>query len=170
MRIALDIDDVLADFLGEYAKRFDVDQHPERMCSEEITKNVRKLRKDRDFWLSLGLKCAPDFEPVLYCTKRINPKSYTKTWLAFNNLPMRPVYQLLAQGMNKADKIKGRCDVLIDDSYYNVIQSIQAGLPALLFTTPENKQYDFPYRINSLQFSEIERVYNKETNGKQRIA
>ena len=60
--------------------------------------------------------------------------------------------------------IKGRCDVLIDDSYYNVIQAIKYGLPALLYTTPENAHIEFPFRINSLDINEIERVYKLQVH------
>ena len=62
---------------------------------------------------------------------------------------------------NKADIIKGRCDVLIDDSYSNVIKCIDSGLPALLIDRPHNKHINTPFRIYSLRYSEIEGKYNK---------
>ena len=132
LRIALDIDEVLADFMNS-----------------EITRNVqRKLSMDREFWLTLPVINTLSFEPELYCTKRVNPKVWTKTWLKINNFPKRPVYQMFYQKGNKADMIKGRCDVLIDDSYSNVVKAINSGLPALLYTSPWNKDIDFRYKRN----------------------
>ena len=165
MRIALDIDDVLACFMEAYQVKFETDKHPDRLKSKVITKNMWKVRKDKDFWTSLKVKNTLNFVPVLYCTKRINPKSFTKEWLLKNKFPDKPIYQVYNQSGNKAARIIGRCDVLIDDSVRNVLQAIQYGLPALLYTTPENKDFEFPYRINSLDIFEIERVYNLQVNG-----
>lgn len=164
MRIALDIDDVLAEFLEAYKVRFNTDKFPKRLQSANITKNVQKLRRDRAFWTGLKVKNRLNFIPELYCTKRVNLKSYTKEWLALNDFPNRPVYQMFYQSGNKATMIKGRCDVLIDDSVYNVTQAIEYGLPALLYTTSENEHVDFPYRIYSLELDEIERMYNLQVN------
>ena len=160
MRIALDIDDVLACFWEAYIERFGT----KRLTPEAITKNVRRLRLDKKFWTGLKVKNVLNFTPELYCTKRINPKSYTKKWLEINNFPKKPVYQMYHQSGNKAVMIKGRCDVLIDDSYYNVTQAIKYGLPALLYTTPENAHIEFPFRINSLDINEIERVYKLQVH------
>lgn len=155
LRIALDIDEVLADFMNSYLNRFG---NPK--TDYEITRNVqRELSTDKEFWLTLPVINTLNFEPELYCTKRVNPKVWTKTWLKINNFPKRPVYQMFYQKGNKADMIKGRCDVLIDDSYSNVIKAINSGLPALLYTSPWNKDIDFRYRINSLDIKEIESMY-----------
>ena len=79
MRIALDIDDVLARFMQAYCDKFETDKYPKRLESKIITRNVqRKLQYDRNFWLSLEVKHRPNFVPELYCTKRVNPKDYTK--------------------------------------------------------------------------------------------
>lgn len=164
MKIALDIDDVLADFMGAYKEFFNTNKYPNRLQSATITKNVQSLRKNKVFWTSLRVINKLNFEPELYCTKRVNSKRFTKEWLISNGFPNKPVYQVYNQSANKAERIKGRCDVLVDDSYFNVIKSMESGLPALLYTTPENQNYDFPYRINSLTYEEIERVYNKLIN------
>lgn len=165
MRIALDIDDVLAHFMSAYCEKFETDKYPERLIDKTMTKNVhRKLMYDRNFWLSLRVKHRPNFVPELYCTKRVNPKIYTKKWLEINGFPKRPVYQMTYQKGNKATMIKGRCDVLIDDSVYNVIKCMESGLPAILMTTSWNKDYNYPYRIDSLDLEEIEHVYEDLIN------
>ncbi len=155
LQIALDIDDVLADFLGSYFKKFRAPKN-----DFEITRNVYKIRKDKKFWEGLEVINRLDFEPHIYCTKRVNSKTYTKNWLRKNGFPDKPVYQMYHQRGNKADMIKGRCDVLIDDSFYNVGKALQSGLPALLLDRPHNNHIDTPYRINSLRYEEIENKYN----------
>ena len=165
MRIALDIDDVLARFMQAYCTRFETDKYPIRLGSKIITRYVyHKLQHARNFWLSLEVKHRPNFIPELYCTKRINPKSYTQKWLEINNFPKRPVYQMIYQNGNKATMIKGRCDVLIDDSISNVVKAMESGLPAILMNEVYNEDFDYPYRIYNLDIDEIHRVYEDLIN------
>lgn len=159
LRIGLDIDDCLADFWGAYCKYFDTDNNPKMLEDHIITRNVQQiLSKDRDFWLNLEVKNRPDFIPELYCTKRVNNKAWTKEWLRRNGFPDRPVYQMTYQQGNKADMIKGRVDIFIDDSLSNVLKCQSSGLPALLFHT--EKTVDFPmFKVFSLNKDEIIDTY-----------
>ena len=157
LRIGLDIDDTLVDFFGEYLKRFG---NPK--SDPQITKNVNKLKYDKKFWENLPKLRHIDFIPELYCTKRINPKSYTRNSLISNGFPIRPIYQMYYQHGNKADLIKGKCDVLIDDSISNVRMAIDSGLPALLIDRPHNQNDDPLFRIYSLDIDEIRFAYELE--------
>lgn len=165
LKIALDIDDTLADFVGSYKLKFDYANNPEVMDDLVITKNVYKLRKDRDFWLNLPKLDWINFVPEIYCTKRINPKSYSKKWLIDNGFPDRPIYQMVYQRGNKATLIKGKCDVLIDDSVSNVYKCNQSGVPALLIDRPHNRYAGPLFRIYSLDIDEIVEAYNLLTYG-----
>lgn len=157
MRICLDIDDTIANWFDSYISIFG---NPK--SSYEITKNVRKLRYNKAFWESLPVLERINFEPHCYCTKRINPKSYTRNWLINNNFPIKPIYQMYYQKGNKATLIKGRCDVLIDDSIDNVLQAINSGLPSLLIDR-EHNQTEVPlFRIYSLDIDEIKFAYELE--------
>lgn len=158
LRVAMDLDDTIFDFEGSYRIRFPDD----KFCNYQITKNVQKLVNDKDFWENLPLLEKPNFIPHLYATKRINSKLYTKNCLLKHGLPIRPIYQIYSQLRNKADIIKGRCDVLIDDSIFNVNQAIRAGLPALLIDRPNNQNGDPLFRIYSLDIDEIIWAYNLE--------
>ena len=158
LRIALDCDGTLFDFWTAYCKKFK--NTPKYTDDHTITKNVRKLMKDKDFWENLSLIERPNFEPYNYCTRRINSKVYTRNCMLKNNLPIKPIYQVLTQNRNKADIIKGRCDVLIDDSRFNVEQCIKAGVPALLIDRPNNQDGDLSFRIFSLDYAEIESAYD----------
>ena len=53
LRIGLDIDDTLGDFYGHYKSFFNAEKNPRVMEDKNITKNVCKLRTNKDFWLSL---------------------------------------------------------------------------------------------------------------------
>lgn len=160
-RIALDIDDTLLKWFESYKKRFPGERN---MIQHVITRNVRKLQYDREFWENLELLEAPNFEPEIYSTKRINPKSYTRNSLIKNGLPIKPIYQTYHQNGNKADIIKGRCDVLIDDSYSNVAKAIRSGLPALLIDRPHNQNVECEFRIYHLDCEEILDAYKNELN------
>lgn len=154
-RLGLDIDGVLADFFYSYSKVFPKKSQTNR----EITKNVRKLCYNKEFWTNLPRLHKPNFDVELYCTKRINPKTYTKEWIDYNECPKAPVYQMLYQQGNKATMIKGRVDIFIDDSIDNVIDINLAGIPCLLMDSPYNQDYGPIGRIYSLDYEEIIDTY-----------
>lgn len=159
LRIALDIDDTLGGFFEAYKKKFNADNNPHVLEDHIITRNVYKLRTDRDFWLNIPKIDWINFEPEIYATKRINPKAWSRKWLIDNGFPDKPIYQMIYQKGNKADMIKGRCDVLIDDSVSNVHKCIESGLPALLIDRPHNQHAGPEYRIFSLDIDEIVEAY-----------
>lgn len=157
IRIALDLDDTIFDFIGTYCKTF---PDEDSMKDPKITKNVFSLRKNKKFWENLPLLEFPNFEPCIYATKRINSKTYTRNCLLKHGLPIKPIYQIYTQTGNKANIIKGHCDVLIDDSAFNCYQAMKVGFPAILITRPHNIHSDYPYRINRLDLDEITKVYH----------
>ena len=152
LRIALDLDDTVFGFFEAYQQRFPGEHN---MVNATITKNVNSLRHDKQFWENLPLLEKPNFEPHIYATKRINSKTYTRNCLLKYGLPIKPIYQTVYQCGNKADIIKGRCDVLIDDSISNIQKAIASGLPALLIDRPHNQNGDPVFRIYSLDIEEI---------------
>lgn len=158
IRIALDLDDTIFDFIGAYRNLFPGDKD---LKEPSITKNVLSLRRDKKFWEGLPLLEMPNFEPCIYATKRINSKVYTRNCLHRHGLPIKPIYQIYTQRGNKADIIKGRCDVLVDDSAFNCYQALEVGFPAILITRPHNMHSDYPYRVSKLDIEEILEVYKQ---------
>ena len=158
IRIALDLDDTVFDFLGAYREAFPGERN---MINSNIDKNVLSLRKNKKFWENLPLLEMPNFEPCIYATKRINSKTYTRNCLSRYGLPIKPIYQIYYQQGNKANIIKGHCDVLVDDSVFNCYQAMKVGFPAILITRPHNVHSDYPYRVNKLDIEEIIAVYNR---------
>jgi FMN phosphatase YigB (HAD superfamily) len=158
IRIALDLDDTVFDFLGAYREAFPGERN---MINSNIDKNVLSLRKNKKFWENLPLLEMPNFEPCIYATKRINSKTYTRNCLSRYGLPIKPIYQIYYQQGNKANIIKGHCDVLMDDSVFNCYQALKVGFPAILITRPHNVHSDYPYRVNKLDIEEIMEVYSR---------
>lgn len=159
LRIGLDIDDCLADFWGAYCEYFNTKENPRMLEDNIITKNVQQiLSKDRDFWLNLEVVNIPDFIPTLYCTKRVNNKEWTRKWLQMNGFPSAPIYQMVYQHGNKADMIKGKIDVFVDDSVSNVMKCQKSGVPALIYHTSRSE--DFPmFKVFSISEDEIVDAY-----------
>lgn len=155
LKIGLDIDDTICDFMGPYLNRFGI---PKK--DSEITKNVsRILVKDRNFWMSLPVIHNPNFTPELYCTKRIHPKRWSKQFLLQNGIPSAPIYQILCQVSSKVPRVKGRVDVFVDDSISNFIDLNLNGIPCLLIDNKYNRQWGPVGRIYSLDKDEIEESY-----------
>lgn len=156
LKIGLDIDDTICDFLGPYFERFGT---PKKDC--EITKNVsRILIKDKDFWMNLPIIHRPNFNPALYCTKRVHSKVWSKQFLEKNEIPVAPIYQVFSQTSSKAPRIKGRVDVFIDDSISNFIDLNLNGIPCLLMDGKHNQGWGPVGRVFSLDKSEIEECYD----------
>lgn len=155
LKIGLDIDDTLVNFYSEYLKIYGKPKN-----DYIITKNVNKLRYNKEFWENLPKLREIDFIPELYCTKRINPKIYTKKSLLNCGFPIRPIYQMYYQHGNKARMIKGRVDVFIDDSISNFEKMNNSGVFCLLITAPHNKGYETKLRIDDLKYETILEMYN----------
>lgn len=157
LRIAIDLDDTIFIWGRTHEKKFNCNLY--NMTEKEITDQVKQCKYDKEFWSNLPLLERPDFEPTLYATKRINSKNYTKACLLKHSLPIKPIYQQTDMKDNKARIIKGHCDVLIDDSWFNVCQCLSVGFPALLITRDHNAHIDTRWRVNKLNYKEIEQKY-----------
>ena len=144
LRIGLDIDEVLADFMSAYSKRFGVDTDTLYWnFSYDILKNLESVKEDKEFWLNIPKIRDVGFEPVMYCTSRICDSSITQEWIEKMKLPTAPVVTV-GHGMSKVDVIKQwKLDVFVDDSYHNFKEINASGACACyLMTTPQNERYD----------------------------
>lgn len=158
LRIGLDCDEVISEFMRPYIERFGIPKD-----DYEITyRCYHSLRYDKDFWMNVPLLHIPDFIPILFCSKRIHNKNWSKKYIEKNlGITNVPFYQIYYQYGSKAPLIKGRCDVFIDDSISNFIDLNKKGIPCLLMDSPYNKSFKTPLRIYSLKYKEIEYTYNK---------
>jgi uncharacterized HAD superfamily protein len=156
LRISLDIDGVLADFETAYLRRFK--KWPNHDWA--ITRNVANiLIHERDFWLNLPVLNKIEFTPKMYCSARVNPKRWTKQYLRNNDFPEAFLFQVPGYKLSKANTLKGRCDVHIEDSVKNFLDLNRKGIPCLLYSNAINEYLGPILRIESLNEDEITDVY-----------
>ena len=156
LKCGFDLDDTIFDFSGGYLKRFK--RFPKYDWA--ITRNVTHiLINERDFWVNLPVIRRPNFKPALYCSSRINKKSWSKKAIEINDLPNSPLYQVPGYNIPKSKYIKGRVDVFIEDSPQQWKSLNNAGIPCLLIDGPNNKEYGPILKIYSLNYDEIENAY-----------
>lgn len=156
LKVGLDIDDTLLDFMGSYIEVFGSPK-----SDPEITKNVYKLRKNKSFWENLKKIRNIDFIPELYCTKRINSKVYTRNSLKKHGFPIVNIYQMYYQHGDKSTMIKGKVDVFIDDSVSNFNKMNRSGVFCLLIDAPHNQHCQTDLRIFDLNYETILNKYNQ---------
>lgn len=158
LKISMDIDGCLADFYGEYNKRFGTPKN-----DKTITKHVQGiLKSDKDFWLNLPVLNNLDWNPKQYTTARIIPKKWIKEYLSKELFPKAPIYQIYGYGLSKYRMIKkGGCHLHIDDSLSVYQDLTRRGFPCLLLDTPHNQHFQTKARIYSLTYKEIEETYNR---------
>ena len=153
-RIGLDIDDVLADFVGAYCKRFDITRPKWWGFDFKFGDHYGKVMDDKEFWLSMDPIIDPDtipFEPVCYITSRGCPKELTEEWLKRKGFPQVPVHCVGPEGPKVEIAKKERLDIFVDDCYKNFVELSEAGIFTYLFTQPHNSRYMVGHRrIGSL--------------------
>lgn len=157
-RIGLDIDGVLADWVGAYKEKYNYDKDHNfaswYLHYDIIDRCVNDL--DNEHYLNLKpLISATElpFEPHCYITARHHTREETtKKWLYNNGFPCVPVY-LTNPTHNKVEIAKASgVEVFVDDVYKNFVELNNAGICTYLFTTPYNIRYNVGHkRINSLK-------------------
>lgn len=154
-RVGLDIDDVIADFVGAYCSYYKMPRPTSWNFDKDFIERYQKLVTNRAFWASIAPLCDPDtlpFEPVCYITNRGCPKEWTEDWLIANRFPLAPVL-CAGVGASKVDIAKDmKIDVFVDDCFKNFCELNQAGVLTRLFTASHNKRHDVGHlRINDLR-------------------
>jgi 5'(3')-deoxyribonucleotidase len=146
-RVALDIDEVLADFAGEYSKRYEIDRKALYWnFTYEMGKHLNELKDDKDFWMNLPKLRDVPFEPVCYVTSRVIPSEWTMEWLEKNNLPCAPV-ETVGIDQSKVDALKKhKAEIFVDDRYHNFREVTDAGIFTYLMDASHNQHYNVGHR------------------------
>lgn len=157
IKCSLDLDDTIFSFQDHYISKFGKPK-----SNLEISKNINgKLLKDNNFWLTQPLINKPNFPVHSYCTARIISKYLIKKQLEINNLSNAPVYQVFGYSLSKISQLKrSGCDVHIDDSVRVFKDCLRHNIPCLLMDSPNNRWFQTDARIYSLNYNEIELIYN----------
>lgn len=158
-KIGLDIDDVLADFIPAFGKRFGLPMptswswsYKMKECFDELFSDKTKLE---EFYLSLPMLTIPSdipFEPHCYITSRSIPSEITERWIEFAGFPCAPVYTVTPLESKVDIARKAGIDVFVDDRYENFIELNNAGICCYLFDSCHNERYNVgEKRIKSLK-------------------
>lgn len=154
-KIGLDIDEVLADWVGHWTK-YHGQEIPEIWnFDRDIKSKFDSLKDNKDFWLSIPVKTKPSditFEPHCYITSRSIPVEWTQEWLDSNGFPTMPVYSVGHNESKVEVAIKSGIEIFVDDRYENFVELNNAGICTFLFDAPHNKRYNVGYkRIQNLK-------------------
>lgn len=158
-KIGLDIDEVLADWLPAWMKKFKIKNVPTTwFFDHQIKERFEALKSAGEldsFFLSLKPRVSPEdipFEPHCYITSRPVDSEISRQWLEANGFPMRPVYTVSPNQTKVEIAKQAGVDWFVDDGYHNFIELNRAGICCFLWDTPHNKKYDVGYkRINSFK-------------------
>ncbi len=146
-KIGLDIDEVLADFVGHYTNRFNLPTATHWRFDKDIKERMEQLKEDKDFWMSIPVITLPKdipFEPTCYITSRPIPVEWTREWLHNNGFAHVPVYCAIDNKVKAAQE--AGIDWFVDDRIDNFIELNAAGICTYLFSTPHNLRYDVGHK------------------------
>ena len=152
-KIGLDVDEVLADFVGQLMVYFpDLTERPVYWNDPVLKDCFEKIKDEEEFWMSIKPKVDPKelpFEPAAYITARPVPSEVTQRWLDLHGFPRAKVITVAG---SKVDAVReSGIDVYVDDSYSNFVDLTRAGLTCFLMTATHNKRYNVGYkRIDNL--------------------
>ena len=146
--VALDIDEVIADFCGAMMERFTaLKERPVYWNDFVLMEKYKEVREDRDFWINIKPKVTSlPFEPHCYITARPVNSGLTEEWLKKHGFPSAPVYTV-GHGGSKLQAFKDSgADFLVDDSYKTFVEINNAGYLCYLFDAPHNQRYDVGFK------------------------
>ena len=153
-KIGLDIDEVIADFIGALMKKFpEIKEVPVYWNDPTLHKCFAQVVDDEDFWMSIEPKVKElPFEPHCYITSRAVNIEITQRWLDMHGFPHAPLFAL-GSGQSKVEAAKDSgCDVFVDDCYEHFVDLNRAGIFCYLLDAPHNRRYKVGFRrIKSLE-------------------
>jgi len=167
-KIGLDIDEVLADWVGHWC-RYEKTKNEVRLddsssvtipefwnFDRHIHDKFAEVVDNTEFWLTVPRKIDPKdlpFEPHCYITSRpISLQTVTERWLDENGFPGVKVFYV-GFGKSKVDVAKeSGIEIFVDDRYENFVELNKAGICTYLWDAPHNRRYNVGYkRITSLK-------------------
>ena len=144
-KIGLDIDEVVADFVGAWIARYGGERPAHWNFGYQVRSILREIADDREFWLSLAPIGNPrelPFDPHCYITARSCSVEVTQEWIQRVGLPTRPVINV-GLGGTKVDAATDQgLDLFVDDNFETFVAMWKAGIPCYLFDRTHNKKYN----------------------------
>lgn len=153
-RIGLDIDGVLADFVGHLMTVSGHPGHVPMYWNDPIVREAFEvIKREPTFWQDIPTLIdgsSLPFEPHCYITARSIGKDISEQWLNKNGFPKAPVYSIGAGESKVKIALDAGIDIFVDDSYDNFVELNRAGIFTYLYTASYNLKYDVgSQRVNS---------------------
>lgn len=156
-RIGLDIDGVLADFVGQLITYDVLSERPSNWNFSDHVDWLTAIDKDPElFWSNIppvNKNLTFTFEPVCYITKRYKcDKDTIVKWLMKYEFPVAPI-EIISYEQSKVDLArKHQLDYFVDDSYSNFSELNNAGITCYLMSASHNLKNDVGHlRVDCLQ-------------------
>ena len=146
-KIALDLDDTVADFLGAYKAHYNLSKDIKQwFFSYKTPDNLKLLEKNKEFWVNMPVLHIPDFTPAFYISSREIPVEWSKEFLEKNNLPCKDVFHV-GYSESKNEILQSQnCQLFIDDKLENIISAQKAGIASYLMDNGNNRNFAMGYR------------------------
>lgn len=157
-RIGLDIDEVLADWLGAWRKLHGITEEPtswwfDRNLMQKFEEMKQAGTLD-DFYLGLEPLIKPldiPFEPHCYITSRPVSTEITEKWLDMHGFPAKPVFTTTKERTKVMIAKEQKLDIFVDDSFGNFRPLNEAGICTFLMDRPHNHRHEVGFkRIHKL--------------------
>lgn len=151
-KVGLDIDEVLADWLGSWMIKWNIERPKTWFFDRQIMEKFKTMREAGEldqFYLDLKPLVSPcdiPFEPHCYVTSRPVDTSISEQWLDQWGFPTKPVHTVKLNE-SKVEVIKSLgIDIFIDDRFDNFVELNRAGINCLLMDSAHNQRYDVGYK------------------------
>lgn len=165
LKIGLDIDGVLCDFMGGFYEFFGEIYVPVDDFNDPfVWKNFSKIEHNKEFWKNLKPLINPkdvQFDVFCYITARPIPSHLTYLWLVNNEFPSAPVFSTRLDIQNASCKLETIIDLELDyflDDNLEIASKIQIGshTKSYLLNASYNQNETFENRVASVKdFSSI---------------
>lgn len=141
-RVALDVDDVVADFINGFKEKTGLEMNPYWSSNYNIADELKALSNDEEFWTNLKVKHYPNFEPACYISSRSIPVAFTEKFIQKAGLPCAPVFHV-PWNTSKVKVLKeNNINILVDDKVENFLEATKAGVFCYLMDAPHNQKFD----------------------------
>ena len=143
IRIALDLDEVIIDFIGGYKQYMGIKGDVKNFNFSYATNDIVHELHD-SFWKALKPKISPNdinFLPVAYISKRHFDERISQEWIESNGFPCVPIYHI-KEGSKIPMVKKLEIDYFVDDHILNFQELSNAGIKTFLMDCQHNQQFN----------------------------
>lgn len=144
-RIALDIDEVLCDWVKYWCEHHQQDIPHHWIFDRDLVDKLSVKKDDKEFWLNIPplIKGSElPFDPVMYVTKRPIPNEWTQEWLDKNGFPHVPCITLQPHESKLQTLLDHNITEYVDDNFETFRELNANGIVCYLMTAQHNMKYN----------------------------